>query len=186
MKEQGPVSEMNIGVADILPRVGDRKRLTGSAQVVVGDGYDVAFLPGDGVSWDLRITRITGGIEISGRISGSVTLECSRCLEDFDRPVDLRVREHALWLGSEDIEPGDDFAQEYLVLDGILDLLPVLRDAICLSFPSRRVCSEQCRGICPVCGVSLNLEQCGCTREHVDERLKPLLELKKRMEKGNT
>ena len=142
-----------------------------------------SFLPGGGISWDLAVIRITGGIEISGRISGGVTLECSRCLEDFDQPVDLRLREHALWLDSEDIEPGDDYAEEYLVLDGTMDLLPVLRDAICLSLPSRRICSDQCRGICPVCGVNLNLEQCGCTVERVDSRLKPLLELKKRMEK---
>lgn len=184
MKEQGPISEVDIDVAAVLPRVGDRKRFTGSAQVVVEDHYALTFLPGDGVSWDLHITRITGGVEISGRVSGLVTLECARCLENFDQPVDLRLREHALWLGSEDIETRDDYAEEYLVLDGTLDLLPVLRDAICISFPGRRVCSDQCRGICQVCGVNLNIEQCGCGKEQVDGRLKPLLELKKRMEKN--
>lgn len=183
MKEQDPISEMNIDVAAILPRVGDRKKHTGSAQVVVGDGYDLGFFPGEGISWDLAVTRVTGGIEISGGISGRVTLECSRCLEDFDQQLNIRLREHTLWLGSEDIEPGDDYAEEYLVLDGTMDLLPVLRDAICLSFPSRRVCSEGCRGMCPVCGVNLNLEECGCTVEQLDGRLEPLLELKKRMEK---
>jgi len=183
MKEKGPITEMHIDAAAVLPRVGDRKRLTGSAQVEVEDGYNLTFIPGDGVSWDLQVTRITGGVEISGRITGRVTLGCSRCLEDFEQPVDLRLRELALWLDSEDTEPGDDYAEEYLVLDGTLDLLPVLRDAICLSFPSRRLCSDECRGICPTCGSNLNLEQCGCTGEQLDGRLKPLLELKKRMEK---
>src|SRR5450756_3140887 len=98
MKEQGPISEVDIDAAAVLPRVGDRKRFTGSAQVVVEDHYALTFLPGDGVSWDLHITRITGGVEISGRVSGLVTLECARCLENFDQPVDLRLREHALWL----------------------------------------------------------------------------------------
>jgi uncharacterized protein len=183
MKEQEPIPEMNTDVAAIIPRVGDRKKLTGSIRVVVTGGYDLSFFPGEGISWDLTVKRITGGIEISGRISGKVTLECSRCLEDFDQSVDLRLMEHALWLGSQDTEPGDDYGEEYMVLDGTIDLLPVLRDAISLSLPSRRVCSEKCRGICPFCGVNLNVEQCGCAGEHVDGRLKPLLELKKRMER---
>lgn len=182
MKEQEQISELKFDVAAAIPIAGNSKRFTGSASVVVQEGYELIFLPGDRVTWDLDVRRITGGVEVSGKVSGPVTLECARCLEEFEYPVNLALKEHALWISEEEIEPGVDYAEEYLVLDGILDILPVLRDAICFSFPVKRVCSDECRGICPVCGVNLNLEQCGCSKQEVDERLKPLLELKRRME----
>ena len=69
-----------------------------------------------------------------------------------------------------------------MVIDGVLDLEPIIRDVIALSFTASRVCDEACRGLCVKCGANLNVDDCGCETGHIDARLKPLEELKRRME----
>ena len=36
------------------------------------------------------------------------------------------------------------------------------------------VCSESCKGLCPICGANLNRGQCGCQTQKVDARLSAL------------
>jgi uncharacterized protein len=45
---------------------------------------------------------------------------------------------------------------------GLLDLAPLVRDACILELPLAPLCSEDCRGLCPECGVNRNIEQCAC------------------------
>jgi uncharacterized protein len=175
--------KLAIDIEGALPRVGDHEHLGGAADAVLEDGYDLTFSPGEGIQWELDLHRISGGIEITGRVTGVVALQCYRCLEPFDFPVDIRMREHAL-MAAETVGPADDYAGEYMVEGGVLDLEPLFRDNIALAFPLKRVCDEACRGICPRCGANLNIENCTCGPEAVDARLKPLEELKRRLENG--
>lgn len=181
MKDE-PIDEIILDLGSALARVGDRERVRGSARLTVGEGFDVEFFPGDEIVWSLEARRITGGVEITGDLTGAVTLQCYRCLESFEYPLRLRLKEHTLWLTSDELEPGDDYGDEYAVMDGVLDLLPILRDVTCLSLPVRRICSQDCRGLCVSCGTNLNVKECGCNRKKVDSRLKPLMDLKKRLE----
>ncbi len=174
--------DLNIDVSNDLASVGKLKRVDGNAAVVLEDGYNLEFLPGEGVAWSLEMRRIAGAVEASGTVSGSITLTCYRCLKGFEFPLSVRLREHVLWLSEGDIEPVDERPDEYVVSGGILDLTPMLRDVICLALPGRRTCSEQCKGLCPACGIDRNLEQCDCDTRKIDARLKPLADLKKRME----
>ena len=176
------VMDLNTDVSNDLSSVGKLKRVAGNAAVVLEDGYDLEVLPGEDVAWSLEMRRIAGAVEVSGTVSGSITLTCYRCLKGFGFPLSVRLREHVLWLNEGDVKPGDERTDEYVVNDGILDLAPILRDAICLTLPSKRICGEQCRGFCPACGIDLNLEQCDCDTRKIDARLKPLADLKKRME----
>lgn len=182
MKNQAELYGLSIDVAGALPSVGDREPVAGSAGLSFEGVYDLVFVPGEDIEWRLEIRRIAGGVEVNGRITGEVTLSCYRCLEEFEFPLSLDVREHALWLSEHEMDEDDEQATEYMVTDGVLDLEPVIRDAVCLAFPARRVCDEGCRGICELCGASLNTDPCGCDTARVDARLKPLEELKKRLE----
>ncbi len=184
MKDQQIISGLQIDVSNALPSVGDRRTVSGTGSLRLEDVYDLDFEPGDDVAWKFQVRRIAGGVEVTGSISGVVTLACYRCLEGFEFRLSLEVREHALWLSEAELEEDEEPATEYMVTDGVLDLEPIIRDSICLAFPAVRVCDEACRGLCNVCGANLNLEPCGCDTGHVDARLKPLEELKKRLESG--
>jgi len=184
MKDDSRVDGLQVDVSDVLPAVGDRKSVRGAARLVLESGYDITFVPGDEVYWELEVRRIAGGVEVNGSISGVVNMICHRCLEGFEFTLSMSVREHALWLSEAEVDEEVEYASEYIVIDGMLDIEPILRDAICLVFPARRVCDESCKGLCARCGANLNLEPCGCDTTRVDARLKPLEELKKRLEAG--
>jgi uncharacterized protein len=182
MNNKSLVPDLEIDVSNALPLVGDRKHIAGSADLVLREGYDMEFAPGKSVTWSLELRRIAGAVEVNGTVEGGVILQCYRCLEDFSYPFSLELREHALWLSDGNAEEIDADAPDYVVLDGMLDLEPVMRDAIALAFPVRRVCGEDCKGLCVKCGANLNVESCGCDTTPRDVRLSPLAELKKRLE----
>jgi uncharacterized protein len=110
----------------------------------------------------------------------ATTLECdcSRCLEPFKVPVDTRfdllflpVSEH---VGTEErpIEENDLGVSFYR--DETIDLGDAMREQFYLTLPMKPLCQDDCRGLCPVCGVNRNRETCTCTSEWVDPRLEAL------------
>ena len=58
-----------------------------------------------------------------------------------------------------------------------LVLNDLLRETVLLALPMQLVCSEDCKGICPVCGSNRNVSGCECKEQVVDERLAGLAKL---------
>ena len=102
---------------------------------------------------------------------------CARCLEPvrgtltvtLEKPV---AEEKGLTALSD--KENDDYVQ---VKDGHLDLDAPVRDEILLDFPIRFFCTEDCKGLCPGCGVNLNKEACRCKKKTVDPRFAKLAAL---------
>lgn len=118
----------------------------------------------------------------------TLILTCSRCLEEFEQDFNT-VDEYFVKPGQEELEP-----EKYLSDEDIfsifapaqeIDTTPLVRDSIILSVPMKPLCKEDCKGLCPVCGVNLNKSIC----EHVgldkgkDEWQRKLEEIKKKLEK---
>ena len=60
--------------------------------------------------------------------------------------------------------------------DGELELDELMREVFLLEMDTKNLCSEDCKGLCPGCGVDLNVESCRCKRE-IDPRLAKLAQL---------
>jgi uncharacterized protein len=58
----------------------------------------------------------------------------------------------------------------YLIEDGQLDLVPLVREVALLELDSERVCRDDCAGLCPVCGVDRNTTACSCDTTVSDDR----------------
>jgi uncharacterized protein len=99
-----------------------------------------------------------------------MALTCARCLKPFEMAFDLAVQE----LYAPEVEPESD---EYPLVEGSVDLEPMIRDAVLLAMPFAPLHSPDCRGLCERCGGDRNLDECTCGPE-VDSRWAPLLELK--------
>jgi len=56
-----------------------------------------------------------------------------------------------------------------------------LRDYAILSIPMKKLCNEDCKGLCYKCGKNLNNGSCDCESAEIDSRWKPLLELKNKV-----
>ena len=128
---------------------------------------------------ELNIQKLKGEYFCQGRAVTVVEGECSRCLENYNGELKgelyfiIKTSEGKPILASdvtEDViclKPG-----EYAV-----DLTETVKQAFLLEIPMKPICSENCRGLCPSCGVNLNEETCGCTGDELDERWEGLKDL---------
>lgn len=131
-------------------------------------------------------------VRLTGRLSGSLECACSRCLESFAVPVQVDLDLLFLPVGRAgrsrsgqpraDLEEGDALADEDLGVgyfrDDVLDLSEIAREQLYLALPMKPLCRDDCRGLCPVCGINRNREVCSCRTEWVDPRLEPLKHLR--------
>ena len=118
---------------------------------------------------DLLLESVVEGILVTGPLVGSMLLTCARCLRPFQAEFRLDVQE----LFAPGAEQDDD---EYPLEEGVLDLEPMIRDAVMLAMPFAPLCKPDCLGLCPRCGGDRNVGECRCPPE-VDERWSPLLGL---------
>jgi uncharacterized metal-binding protein YceD (DUF177 family) len=111
---------------------------------------------------DLQVEDFTGSVQLNRTPQGIVALgdffaqipaECARCLKPFAAPVNIRVEDLFIY-------PPQNATDPLLAIgeDAHLNLEPLLREYILISQPTRPLCREDCRGLCPVCGADLNEE----------------------------
>lgn len=95
-------------------------------------------------------------VNVAAEISAVAHARCSRCLGPMTLPVTATVNEN--FVRTPDPEDPD----QYELLGHQIDLDPLVTDALLLEIPIRFLCSEDCKGLCPVCGVNRNLVSCTC------------------------
>jgi uncharacterized protein len=134
----------------------------------------------------LHLDRQMDEIFISGDIKGNLRLQCSRCLTSFQRHIELDI--NLTYLPIEEInkmetyEIKDDESNISYYRGEQLDITEIVQEQLILSIPMKPLCEENCKGLCPVCGANLNIQECGCEREKVDPRLSILKKLFERKE----
>ena len=106
---------------------------------------------------------------LTGRLEGGLRVRCDRCLELFHRDLALSFRtflalpqeaasEEEIELKEEDLDVAFRIGEE-------VDVLDIVREQVLLDQPMKRLCREECRGLCPQCGRNLNQGPCGCPQE---------------------
>ena len=121
-----------------------------------------------------NVRRAGNEVFVDGHVDTRVQLECDRCLKPVELPVSA---DFAL-----EYIPGTDYesssvaalSEEQMsvsVFDGeAIDVDEIVKEQILLAVPARTLCREDCKGICPECGIDLNTGQCNCAAEEVDPR----------------
>lgn len=118
----------------------------------------------------------TGGeVRVRGQVTADLETECDRCLGrarfHIDAPFDLFYRP----LGSVDTKEEEASIDEgeaemgFYELPG-LELEDIIREQLLLQLPMQRICREDCKGICPICGVNRNETTCTCEAHPADDR----------------
>lgn len=140
------------------------------------EGTDLDFP--DGLQVDLRASGSgSGEIVVRGTLEGELRAPCRRCLTEVRRPFSEEVT--IVFAAIEDLD-GEDLGEvRPMELDTLdLDLSEAIREELILSAPNYIVCDEECKGLCPLCGVNRNVETCDCTVEEPDPRWDALRTLK--------
>lgn len=109
---------------------------------------------------------------VVGQGSVGIRMSCNRCLEPVDLSVNFKLNEKFSNNAGQDEEietfSGDSIDLSSAVVRNILAVMPM-----------KVVCSDDCKGLCPVCGQNLNVKDCGCDMTYVDPRFESLRSLLK-------
>ncbi len=167
-----------------------------------GSGEDTGFRATEPATLKASLKKVSGGVLLEGQFTANVASQCKRCLVDVTLKVPvsftLNLVPKALVHGddylkddeslmekkerSQNNEPGGSFDLEDAdeeVFDGkVIDLDPIVREQLLLALPMGAVCRDDCKGLCPQCGINRNEATCTCETKPVDPRLAPLKNIK--------
>jgi uncharacterized protein len=111
---------------------------------------------------------------VSGHIDTRAQVECDRCLQPVELPVNT---DFALeYISGPDYESSaaaelTEADMSVSVFDGeAIDIDEIVKEQILLTVPTRTLCREDCKGICPECGIDRNTGECSCVTDNTDPR----------------
>lgn len=127
--------------------------------------------PTDSFTLDGRLTvdNTSANVLLAGEVRVRGQYDCDRCLEMYElsytAPVNILIQRS----GHGDPDQESDIFEIHQH-GGLVDLDEALREAAMIAWPLRTVCSDSCRGLCPICGQNLNVAECDCKPEADDPR----------------
>jgi len=139
------------------------------------------FRLGAPVDLDVEIHKDATKVRVTGRVATRLQLDCGRCLEPFDIPLDaafdVLLLPAVANAGAGEREVADEDLGVSFYKDETLDLAELMREQFYLALPMKPLCRPDCKGLCPVCGINRNRETCTCQTEWTDPRLDALKRL---------
>lgn len=126
---------------------------------------------------EIKVDQAGADLNIKGHAEVRLKEICDRCLTPFE--TNLKVNFQLLLTEKESLLSGEQVDDIYLfpANQPEFDIGPIIRDAILLERSMKQICNEDCKGLCPMCGTNLNLKECNCKKDEIDERWTPLKEL---------
>lgn len=137
-------------VADLAGRTGERRTEQGSIELDLRVGESRVEGP---ARVEVVLEGISDGVLARFRAVALATLQCTRCLVEWESEVEVSAVQV--------YEPEPDEDGYALGPDDTVDLGGPVRDEISLAVPARPLCREDCAGLCPECGTDLNRDPCG-------------------------
>ena len=155
-------SPLHLPVADLLRRPGASRAEHVEARLsdLRGPGAEVS--PDAPIVVDITLERVSDGIVVRGSVAAHWQSACSRCLVPVEGTTSVHVDE----LYERDPLEGETYPLD----EDVLDLEPLVRDALMLELPAVPLCRADCRGLCPNCGADRNTTTCDCTTDDLDPR----------------
>jgi len=159
MNRLDPRSPLVLDTKEVGRRPGSMAELVREVGAPADFGTEVLRVAeGEPLDVDVRLESVVEGVLVTGSVRGTATGACVRCLDPVSHDVDARFQELFAYAdrNAHHQEVGDeDAAEEYLIEDGLIDLEPVLRDAVVPALPFQPVCRPDCPGLCSECGMRL-------------------------------
>ncbi len=128
---------------------------------------------------DVTVRNAGRGLEAHVEADLEARLTCDRCLATYRWP--LHVAYDELYVTAEEAaahraagEDGEGDVRRATYAGDVLDLEEGLRQSVIMALPMKKLCRQDCRGLCPKCGRNLNTGACTCADERVDPRLSAL------------
>ena len=122
-----------------------------------------------------KLDKFANDLKLEIILSGVAKYRCDSCLIEYDKNISFSLKQIF------QIGPGKlSGSEEIIELDSNstqIDLIPFLKEMIVLNHPFKMQCQDNCKGLCPGCGVNLNQDECKCGDVPVDPRWAELRKL---------
>lgn len=148
---------------DLVRRPGTMREVSRRVDVSEPLGTDVIAVPaGQQVALELRMESVVEGVLATGSAQATAVGECVRCLDPVEQQLDVSFQElfayperaaHHQKVAGTDREDTDEEERE--LVDDLMDLEEIVRDAVVTSLPFQPVCRDDCPGLCVECGARL-------------------------------
>ena len=161
---------MKIKLTDVPAEAGGRILVSGDIAAenfsYHGDEYEfISPLHFEGV-----LTNNGKELVLTGSAKADFYANCARCLEKTRQSICYDVEEVYVRESETDASDG-----EMIVITGDeIEPDDVIMSGFYVNAPSKYLCGDDCKGLCPECGANLNKGDCGCDKEQIDPRWEAL------------
>lgn len=131
---------------------------------------DHGHLKGD-IRVKLVIDKRLDDLNLKAKVVSSAELVCDRCLIKFEKEL---VSNFKVYYSSKYSESEEQNTRRLSLNNPVINLLNDVRSSLVLSLPIKLLCEENCKGLCPNCGVNRNQQECECPTQQIDSRWETL------------
>jgi uncharacterized protein len=153
-----PRAPLVLDTRELGRRPGSQRERTLTVPAPADLGIEVLSVSeGSRVEFDLRLEAVMEGVLVTGTARAVVEGECARCLEPIREDLEVPFQELFVYDDTRHGERGDseEDGETSRLEDDLLDLEPLLREAVVLALPFQPLCQPDCPGLCPECGARL-------------------------------
>lgn len=153
---------LRVSVADLLRQPGSRRHVDLEADL--GELAVMTSRTPEGATTvlELDLDALPDGVTVTGTVSVPWVGACRRCLREVTGRIDASVREV--------FERHPTEGETWPLAGDQIDMEPLARESVLLDLPVVPLCRDDCKGLCPECGVDRNDVDCGHTAEGGDPR----------------
>lgn len=134
------------------------------------------------VDLNCKMDKSSHQIVLSCNAVAGAHFMCDRCNSEYDAPVNFNFQ--TIYMFSKEYISDDDAQENVHFLSPektTIDLSGDVREFALLSLPMKKLCSEDCKGLCSKCGKNLNEGQCDCVTDEINPVWEPLQKLKNKL-----
>lgn len=162
---------MVVDVSPILKEIGGKIEISGEVCVPEEEFSGVKFTSPANLSGN--ITNNGETLILSAHVNCHAAAVCARCLKDIEVIFDIDISE---MLAQGNFSGEDDI---YIFENESVDLTEIVVNNLLINISGKYLCSDDCKGLCPVCGTDLNVSGCSCDTAVIDPRWAALADIMK-------
>jgi uncharacterized protein len=149
-----PRAPLVLDTRELGRRPGTERKVTLTAPAPADLGIEVLRVPeGSPIEFSIRLEAVVEGVLVTGAAEAELAGDCVRCLEEIRSNITAEFQELFVYDDEQRSETEDE---ETSRLEGdLVDLEPLLRDAVVLALPFQPLCQDDCPGLCVECGARL-------------------------------